>query len=104
MIIHAWFLNALYQLEKENHNHMNITRNLEFVMYAIFLVYLFKIAETSYILLSYFDYSDLVLPPTFLSVGLFIFGLQILLLILTFATFIHRRERIGPYRFDRVHK
>jgi hypothetical protein len=104
MIIHAWFLNTLYQLEKEPHTHMNITRNLEFVMYAIFLVYLFKIAETSYILLSYFDYSDLVLPPTFLSVGLFIFGLQILLLILTFATFIHRRERIGPYRFDRVHK
>lgn len=104
MIIHVWYLNALHQLEKEPHNHMNITRNLEFSMYAIFLVYLFKIAETSYILLSYFDYSDLVLPPTFLSVGLFIFGLQILLLILTFATFIHRRERIGPYRFDRVHK
>jgi hypothetical protein len=104
MIIHAWFLNALYQLEKEPHAHMNITRNLEYIMYAIFLVYLFKIAETSYILLSYFEYSDLVLPPTFLPVGLFILSLQCILLIITFATFKLRRERIGPYRFDRVHK
>jgi len=104
MIVHVWFLNALYQLEKEPHVHMNITRNLEYIMYAIFLVYLFKIAETAYILLSYFDFSDLVLPPTFLPAGLFILSLQFFLLILTFATFKHRRERIGPYRFDRVHK
>ena len=104
MIIHAWFLNALYHLEKEPHEHMNLTRNLEYVMYAIFLVYLFKIAETSYILLGYFEYSDLVLPQTFLPVGLFILSLQIALLIITFATFKLRREHIGPYRFDRVHK
>ncbi len=104
MIIHAWFLNALYHLEKEPHEHMNLTRNLEYVMYAIFLVYLFKIAETSYILLGYFEYSELVLPQTFLPVGLFILSLQIALLIITFATFKLRREHIGPYRFDRVHK
>lgn len=104
MIIHVWFLNALYQLEKEPNAHMNNTRNLEYIMYAIFLVYLFKIAETSYILLSYFEYSELVLPTTFLPVGLLILSLQFLLLILTFTTFIHRRDRIGPYRFDRIHK
>ncbi|NNJ89202.1 MAG: hypothetical protein HKP53_07355 [Eudoraea sp.] len=104
MIIHIWFLNALYRLEKEPHAYMNITRNLEFIMYAISLVYLFKIGETLYILLGYFEYSEQVLPPTFLPVGLFILSLQFFLLILTFATFKHRRERIGPYRFDRVHK
>ncbi|WP_297762413.1 hypothetical protein [uncultured Muriicola sp.] len=104
MIIHVWFLNALRQLEKKPHAHMNITRNLEYIMYAIFLVYLFKIAETSYILLSYFEYSDLVLPSTFLPVGLFILMLQFILLIVTFTTFKHRVEQIGPYRFDRVHK
>lgn len=104
MIVHAWFLNALYQLEKEPHIHMNSTRNLEYTMYAIFLVYLFKISETFFILLSYFDYSDLVLPQTFLPVGLVILGLQFLLLLVTFTTFKHRRERIGPYRFDKVHE
>jgi len=104
MIIHIWFLNSLRQLEKEPHMHMNITRNLEYIMYAIFLVYLFKIVETSFILLSYFEYNDLVFPPTFLPVGLIILALQSILLILTLTTFKHRRERIGPYRFDRVHK
>lgn len=104
MFIHLWYLNALYQLEKEPHSHMNITRNLEYIMYAIYLVYLFKIAETSYILLSYFEYSEAVLPSTFLPIGLSILGLQCMLLILTFITFKHRRERIGPFRFDRVHK
>jgi len=104
VIVHLLFLNALLRAERNNTSSLNQLRSFEFVMYAIVLVYIFKMTETLYILFTYFDYSEQVFPPTFLPVGLFILTLQFLLILLTITTFKHRRERLGPYRYDRINE
>lgn len=79
-------------------------RNLEYALYAISLVYFFKLVDTIYILLSYSDYAYHVIPATFLPVGFLILSLQVLLLILTFIGFTHRKQLIGAYNFDNINE
>ncbi len=100
--VHFLFLRTLWKAIKEETREYKTTRKIEFVMYGIYLIYLFKFTETIYILLSYFDYSDLIIPPTFLPVGFIILGLQLLLLVITMLTFQHRKIHVGTYNFDRI--
>jgi hypothetical protein len=37
-------------------------------------------------------------------VGLSILSLQLILLIVTLLTFQHRKERLGPYHFDKINE
>ncbi|NER11242.1 hypothetical protein [Muriicola jejuensis] len=103
ILVHLVFLLVLKRSGRMENTDLNLLRNLEFVMYAILPVYIFKLAETLYILLTYFDYSEQVFPSTFLPAGSFIMGLQTLLIILTLTAFQHRRIRIGSYTLDRIH-
>jgi len=77
-------------------------RNLEYALYVICLVYLFKLMDTVYILLSYREYADLIIPSTFLPMGVLILILQVSLLFLTVITFMHRKEKVGLYNFDNI--
>ena len=79
-------------------------RNLEYALYAIVLVYLFKLIDTVYILLSYSDYSNHIIPSTFLPVGLLIFSLQLILLGLTLLSFRYRKTMVGEYNFDNINE
>jgi hypothetical protein len=101
-LIHFTFLHTLWKASKEDTSENKTTRNFEFVMYWIYLIYLFKFTETIYILLGYFDYSYLIIPPTFLPVGFTILGMQLLLLVITMLTFQHRKIHVGIYNFDRI--
>lgn len=103
-LVHFLFLNSLWLADKDLNYENNSMRNLEYGMYAIFLVYSFKFSETIYILLSYLDYSEQIFPQTFLPVGLTILSLQLILLIVTLLTFQHRKERLGPYHFDKINE
>ncbi len=77
-------------------------RNLEYALYVICLVYLFKLMDTVYILMSYREYADLIIPSTFLPMGVLILILQVSLLFLTVITFMHRKEKVGLYNFDNI--
>jgi hypothetical protein len=79
-------------------------RNLEYALYVISLVYLFKLVDTFYILLSYTDYANHVIPSTFLPMAVFIIVLQIVLLVLTFLTFAYRKTMVGNYNFDHINE
>lgn len=103
LVVHFIFLNSLWRADKENTPRSHL-RNLEFAMYPILLVYLFKTAETLYIMLTYFDYSEQVFPQTFIPMGVTILMLQAFLILLTLITFQHRRIRIGSYTFDRINE
>lgn len=75
-------------------------RNLEYGLYAILLVYLFKASDTVYVMLSASRYEEYMLPENFRLMGATILSLQVLLILLTMLLFSHRRRRIGPYNFD----
>ncbi|GGD38632.1 hypothetical protein [Muriicola marianensis] len=104
IMVHFIFIRVLKRVGSDESTQLNLLRNLEFAMYAILPVYIFKLAETLYILLTYFDYSEQVFPKTFLPVGAFILALQSFLIILTLTAFKHRRIRIGSYTLDRIHE
>lgn len=75
-------------------------RNLEYVLYGIFLVYLYKAIESIYILSTYWDYEFHVLPSAFLPIGTLIAVLYFSLIGLSLLTLKYRKDRIGDYKFD----
>ncbi|NJB69809.1 hypothetical protein GGR42_000271 [Saonia flava] len=75
-------------------------RNLEYSLYIILFVYLFKLYESVNKLLSYTDFKDHLLPDSFKPMSMLILYLYILLLFLTFLTFKHRKDLVGNYVFD----
>ena len=101
-IIHFTFLYALSFKIKENEIADPQMRNLEFALYIIFFIYIFRLFETIYILLTYNDFETHVIPATFIPIGILIVFLYLMLLLLTLVTFKHRIDLVGPYRFDDV--
>ena len=75
-------------------------RNLEYFLYAIFLVYIYKAFESMYILSTYWDYEFHVLPGAFLPLGVTIMMLYLLLISSTLLLFKYRKDRVGNYKFD----
>jgi hypothetical protein len=75
-------------------------RNIEYVLYAAFLVYVFKTSEILGTLTTHDDFSNFAIPGTFLPIGICIFALHILLLLLTLMCIHYRKELVGEYKFD----
>jgi len=75
-------------------------RNLEYVLYGIFLVYVYKAFESVYILSTYWDYEFHVLPGAFLPLGLLIIVLYFVLIGTTLLLFKYRKDQVGDYKFD----
>jgi len=88
-----------FKIKEEEYPDPNM-RNLEYALYAILLIYAYKLASVIFILLNKSEFSDHVIPSTLTPVGTIIIGLYSLLLILTGLTFIYRKEKIGDYIFD----
>jgi len=99
-VVHFIYLYVLWFKIKVQEYTDPQMRNLEYAMYGIFLIYIFKIMDTGYILLSYSEYKDHIMPNTFIPVGTIIFLLQFFLLFITIMTFKHRTLIVGPYNFD----
>jgi len=68
------------------------------------MVYIFKILDTFYIVLSYKDYDDFIIPATFLPVGITMLIFQFILVLLTLLAFVHRKVQVGEYTFDRINE
>lgn len=99
-IVHIVFLYVLWFKIKEDELSDPPMRTLEYVLYIISLVYIYKLVETFIILLSYNDFDNHLIPSTFLPLGYFIFLLYTLLLLLTYLAIAYRKQIVGTYLFD----
>lgn len=101
-IVHFSFLQAIQLRIGESDFSAFQLRNLEYGMYAILTVYLFKVLDTTYILSSYDKFESQIIPETFIPMGVVILSLQFLLVILTLFSFAFRRQLVGKYEFDHI--
>jgi len=101
-IIHFTFLYAMNFKIKEGEIADPQMRNLEFALYVIFFIYIFRLFDTLLILLTYNDFESHVIPTTFIPIGILIVFLYSMLLLLTLITFKHRIDLVGTYRFDDI--
>lgn len=99
-LIHLVFLYVLWFKIKENEMTDPQMRNLEYALYVILIVYVYKTFESIYVLSTYGDYEFHLLPGAFLPVGILILSLHILLIGLTLLVFKYRKDRVGDYNFD----
>lgn len=97
---HLVFLYVMWFKIKEGELSDVPMRNLEYGLYFVSLVYLFKILETLFVLMSYSEFENHLIPQTFLPIGILMLVLYMLLFGLTFLTFSYRKEIVGTYAFD----
>ena len=101
-VVHFYFLQALQlKINTKFIGDLQL-RNLEYAMYAILLVYVFKVLDTSYILLNVTDFDLQIIPETFIPIGIGMLFLQLTLVVLTLLSFGIRRNLIGRYNFDQI--
>lgn len=103
-ILHFVFLYAVNFKIREGEYPDPVMRNVEYGMYAVLLVYIFKCFDTLYILMSYQQYQSYLIPKTFLPVGFLILALQVVLVGLTVLSFFQRKALVGSYEFDQIDK
>lgn len=99
-LVHFTFLYVLWFKIKEDEETDPRMRIIEYGLYVVFFVYLFKAFQTIMILTTYSDFSDHVIPATFFPVGIFILVLQIVLLGITLLAIKYRKDMVGDYKFD----
>lgn len=99
-LVHFIFLYVLWFKIKENELTDPQMRNLEYGLYFIFVVYVYKACENIYTLTTYTEYENHLLPTEFLIVGIVAMLLYFMLLALTLLTFKYRKDRIGNYKFE----
>lgn len=97
---HFIFLYVLWFKIKEDELTDPQMRNLEYVLYGIFMVYVYKASESVYVLSTYSDYGNHLLPGAFLPIGILIAALYFLLIGLSLLTIKYRKDRVGAYKFD----
>ncbi len=102
--VHFVFLYVMCFKIKEREIGDPQMRNLEYTLYVIFLVYIFKVFDTLFILMSYNEYESHLIPTTFIPIGSLIVSLHVLLLVLTLITFAYRKELVGSYDFERINE
>lgn len=103
-ILQVTYLNALNEKIKHSQYADTSLRNLEYGVYALLPIHLFKGLETLYILLSFNDYDVTLLPDTFLPVGLLTLLLQGLLMMTTLIAFWYRKKEVGAFNFDQINE
>ncbi len=99
-IVHFAFLYVLWFKIREEEIADPQMRNLEYGLYAILLVYFYKLFDTLFILTSSGEFENHVIPATFIPIGVLIFVLYLLLISLTFLAFKYRKDLVGSYNFD----
>lgn len=99
-VVHFIFLYVLWFKIKEDEISDPQMRNLEYILYVVSLIYLFKLADTAYILSTSKEFETHQIPTTFLPIGMLIILLYISLLLLTFLSFYYRKIYVGAYNID----
>lgn len=99
-IVHFTFLYVLWFKIKEGEIADPQMRNLEYALYVIFFVYVFKVFDTIFLLTTFTEYENHVIPGTFMPMGITMLVLHLLLLGLTLLAFKYRKDKVGGYDFD----
>ncbi|SHG32211.1 hypothetical protein [Flagellimonas flava] len=99
-LVHFLYLYVLWFKITEDELPDPKMRNLEYALYAVMIVYIFKIYDTVTILGSYSQYESHVIPATFKPVAYLSLILYGLLPILTLISFWHRKQLVGKYNFE----
>lgn len=99
-IAHFTYLYVLWFKITEHEDTDLPMRNLEYALYGIVLVYIYKTFESLYVLTTYSDYESHVMPSVFLPLGILILLLYLLLIGLTVLLIKYRKENVGEYKFD----
>lgn len=103
-LLHFVFLYVMRFKIREGEYPDPVMRNVEYGMYAVLMIYLFKCFDTLYILMSYSNYQAYIIPETFLPVGVLTLVLQVFLVVLTLLSFWYRKALIGVYDFEEIDK
>lgn len=103
-VLHFVFLYVMNFKIREREYPDPIMRNIEYGMYAVLLIYIFKCFDTLYILMSYKEYQSYLIPETFIPVGLLMLTLHLLLVGLTIYSFYQRKALVGSYQFEQIDK
>lgn len=99
-LVHFAFLYVLWFKIKEEEIVDPQMRNLEYVLYAILLVYIYKLIDTVLIVAGSSKFIGHTIPETFKPIGILIAVLYTLLIILTVLSITYRKKYVGGYRFD----
>lgn len=99
-IIHFIYLYVVWFKITEKEMPDPKMRNLEYILYAVMIVYVFKIYDSFLILGSTSDYVNSVIPATFKPMAISILILYCLLPLLTLVSFWYRKQLIGSYNFE----
>ncbi|NHF60133.1 hypothetical protein FK220_012315 [Flavobacteriaceae bacterium TP-CH-4] len=103
-IIHFAFLYVLWFKIREDEVTDLPMRYLEYGLYAIIPIYVYKLIDTFAILLSAGEFESYAIPGTFLPIGIFMLLLYLFLIGLTFLSFQYRRVLVGTYNFDEINR
>lgn len=96
----------IYVLLKKSWNSEKVDislRNIEYSLYFVYMVYIFKFGESIFRFMAYTEFKDAIIPETFFPIGIALMALYLLLLLLTLLTFFYRKKEIGTYNFDELH-
>ncbi|MGB5554786.1 MAG: hypothetical protein WBM83_09035 [Flavobacteriaceae bacterium] len=99
-VVHFAFLYVLWFKIKEGEIADPQMRNLEYALYVILFVYVFKVFDSIYVLTTYSDFESYDIPSSFIPLGVLILVLYILLVGLTLLAFKYRKVLVGGYNFD----
>lgn len=99
-LVHFVYIYVLWFKISQDEYPDTVMKNIEYIVYGILLVYVYKIVETSLLLNSQDKFHEHVIPSTFLPMGILILGLQSLLVLLTIVSFLIRKKMVGKYDVD----
>jgi len=103
-LIHFVFLYVLWFKIKEDEMADPQMKKLEYALYAIVPVYLYKVISTILILAGTSQYSNHAIPETYYPIGIFMIVLYIMLILLTFLAIGYRKKFVGGYDFDEINR
>ncbi|SNR47336.1 hypothetical protein SAMN04488009_2020 [Maribacter sedimenticola] len=103
-IVHLIFLYVLWFKINEEELSDPPMRTLEYVLYIISLIYIYRFVETIIILTTYHNFENHLIPSTFLPMGFIILFLNTVLLLVTFLAIVYRKEIVGTYLFDETNQ
>jgi hypothetical protein len=98
--VHFLYLYVMWFKIKEDELPDPKMRNIEYALYAIMVVYIFKIYDSVLTLTSFPELVGHVIPPTFKPMATLMLVLYSLLPIFTISLFWYRRNYVGHYNFE----
>ena len=99
-VVHLLYLYVVWFKITEDELPDPKMRNIEYVLYVVMIIYLFKIYDSAMALYSIGGFNEHVIPATFKPMATLTLVLYSILPILTLYTFWLRKRYIGIYNFE----